>query len=324
MAVGKFFVPATKYTPADQVREALDESEKILATLRGRGSRVLGLLHLMDRTARLLAELEDAGVDVRAEQARFESVKGQLRSRKMRFLREAKKALLEERAIVQPERDRWWWFLDEETAQEWRQRLRRGAITLAVTAIVLLIGYVIYDRFIAPPPEVRQAYSRSMNGENFVEERNFEAALAEFEAAASLVPDDPGYWVWIGVLSSELGRQEQAEEAYARARLLYDDEYEFLLERTTVFLRAGRVDAAMSDVEQAIALQPASGRGYYTRSLVFLQQGDRLAAIADLERASELAREAGDVQLEAMARTQLAMVMQMVPLPFTEEATPEE
>jgi|YNPBryantNP2012_1023418.scaffolds.fasta_scaffold00201_10 tetratricopeptide (TPR) repeat protein len=324
MAVGKFFVPTTAHTPADQVREALDKSEKILATLRGRGSQVLGLLHLMDRTAHLLAGLEEAGVDVRAEKARFESIKGQLRSRKMRFLREAKKALLEERAIVQPERERWWWFLDVEAAQEWKQRLRRGAISLAVTAVLLLIGYVIYDRFIAPPPEVRQAYSHNMNGEKFVEERNFEAALLEFEAAASLVPDDPSYWVWIGVLSSELGRQERAEEAYARARMLYADEYEFLLERTVVFLRTGRHDAALSDVEQAIALQPASGRGYYTRSLILLEQGDRLAAIADLERASTLAHEAGDVHLEAMARTQLAMVMQMVPLPFTEEATPEE
>lgn len=319
MAVGKFFVPTTAHTPADQVREALDKAEKMLVTLRGSGPKVLSLLHLMDRAVRSLAELEAAGADIRAEQARFESVKGQLRSRKTRFLREAKGALSEERALVQPERDRWWWFLDEEVALERKQSLRRWAIRLAIAAVLLLIGWFIYDRFIAPPPEVRQAYRHSMNGETFAEEGKLEAALAEFGAATALTPEDPSPWLWVSVLSSELGYEERAEEALTRAQSLYASEYDFLLSRTMILLRLGKTEAALSDVEKAIALEPSLGRGYYTRSLVRLDMGDRLGAITDLEQASRLAHEAGDTHLEAMARAQLAMVMQMVPLPSPEE-----
>ncbi|MCX7683299.1 MAG: tetratricopeptide repeat protein [Anaerolineae bacterium] len=322
MAIGKFFVPTTAHTPADRVREALDKSEKILATLRGSGPKVLSLLHLMDRAAASLAELEALGVDVRAEQVRFESVKGQLRNRKTRFLREAKTALLEERALVQPERDRWWWFLDEEVALERKQNLRRWAIRLAVAAVLLLIGWFIYDRFIAPPPEVRRAYHHSMNGEAYAEEGKLEEALAEFQAAAALTPEDPSPWLWVAVLSSELGHKERAEEAFARARSLYGSEYEFLLSRTMILLRLKRLEAALSDVEKAIALDPSSGRGYYTRSLVLLDMGDRLGAIADLEQASRLAHEAGDTHLEAMARAQMAMVMQMITLPSPEGTPP--
>ena len=65
------------------------------------------------------------------------------------------------------------------------------------------------------------------------------------------------------------------------------------------------------DVEQILAEDPQSEIGYYLRASVLTEREDYAAAVADLERVAELAQESGDSQVEATARVQRAMVMQL-------------
>jgi tetratricopeptide (TPR) repeat protein len=311
MAVGKIPVASATSTPADFLRDLLYEAELLGVNLRGAGPRVVRLAHLLDQTADLLAEMEAAGVDVRAERGRCETVYRQLRRQKGRFLAEAGRTFQEERAAVAPDRARWWWFLDEELALERRQRLRRVLLWGGALIVGCIISWFVYDRFIAPPPEVRQAYRYSTTGEGLVEEGDLGAALAEFEAAIDLTPDDPTLWVWKGVIHSQLDQLEQAEESFLTARSLYGEGTGFLQDRGMTYLRIGDVDAAAADVEQVIAQEPQSGIGYYLRASVGMAREDYMAAVDDLDQAAELAQAAGDSQLEASARVQRAMVFQM-------------
>lgn len=310
--MGKLFVPSQIRAPADHVREALDEAERMMPSLRGKGRQVVRLLHLLDQIEEMLAELEASGLDMRAERSRFETVQGRLRRYRRRFLSEAGAALKEERAIARPGQARWWWFLDEAAAQERRRKLRRSLAGSLAVAIILAAAWFAYDRFIAPPPNVRQAFRRTAHGKALVEERDLEAALAEFEAAAALTPDDPDPWLWQGVIQSELDEPDAAEAAFAAARPLYEAESDFLLGRSITYLRVGNLDAASADVEQAILVAPDSGMAYYVRSSIAVAQGNYAAAIADLERAAELAQEVGDAQLEAAARVQLGVIAQQL------------
>lgn len=309
--MGKCFVPHAVRTPADQVRETLDQAEWRVSNLREAGPQALELFHLLDQAARGLAELEAAGVDVRAERVRLETVQRQLRRQQSRFLTEAGAALQEERAAAQPDRARWWWFLDEAEARQRRRVLRRSLVGVLLVVAVLLVAWLAYDRFIAPPPEVRQAFEHSSRGESLAEEGELRAALAEFEAAAALNPDDFSLWLWQGVICFELGELHDAEEAFDTARFLCETDFDFLLNRSLAYLRLGDLEAARADVEQAVVEEPHSGWGYYLRASVAVAQEDYDAAVADLERAANLADAAGDAQLEARARTQLAMVVQM-------------
>jgi tetratricopeptide (TPR) repeat protein len=309
--MGKFFVPSTARTPVDRVRESLDRAEILISRLRDSGPQVLELLHLLDQGARALAELEAAGVDVRAERVRFETVQRQLRRRQALFLAEAGAAFGEERAAVQPDRARWWWFLDEAVAQERARRLRRW-LTWALAAALLLSGaWWAYDRFIAPPPEVRQAFQLSANGEALADEGDLRAALAEFEAAAALTPEDPEPWIWQGVIHFELNERDEARADFETARALYETDFDFLLDRGRAYLRLGNLAVASADIEQAILEDPDSGQSYLLRAGIAADGGDYAAAVADLDRAAELAQAAGDTQLEAVARAQRALVIQL-------------
>ena len=258
-------------------------------------------------------------MDVRVERSRFETVQSQLDRHKGRFLAKAGKAFGRARKAAQPDRERWWWFVDEEWAQERRQKLRRMLIIGAVVIGLLVIAGVVYELFLAPPPEKRAAWRSESQGEYLVREENdLAAALVEFEAASALLPGEPEYWVWIGVLRLELGDEEGAEEALATARSLYPADVYFLLKRAEVYRDVGDLDAAMADADQAILKDPDLAWAYYTRHSVHLERGDPRSALADLEKADELAQESGDSRLEAVARYQKALVMQMIsasPLP---------
>jgi tetratricopeptide (TPR) repeat protein len=317
--MGKVFVASRPHTPGNRVREVLDEAENMLPGLRGAGPQVLELLRLIDRAVDALMELEAAGMDVRPEHLRLKTVQQRLRRQQSRFVTEVGVALQEERAALQPDRARWWWFLDEAVAQERKGRLRQRLTWTGVAASVLVVAWLVYDHLLAPPPEVRQAIRHSSSAESLVLEGDLRAALAEFEAAAALDPDVPEYWVWMGVLHVVLDEAHDAEEAFETARSLYGTDSDFLLQRTQSYLMVGDLDAASLDVEQAIREAPDSGIGYYVRALVAEQRGDYVAAIADLERAGELAREAGDVQLEGIVRLKLALMPQPHP---SEQPTP--
>ncbi len=212
---------------------------------------------------------------------------------------------------AQPDPGRWWWFLDEALAQQQRDQLRRTLTWGLGLLFACVVAWLVYEQFFAPSPESEQAYRYSTTGENLVEDGDLRAALAEFEAAAALTPDDSTLWTWQGVIHLELGELDEAREAFAIARPLYETEADFLLDRGMTYLHVGNLEAASADVEQIIAADPSSAIAHYVRSSVAVERGDYDAAIADLEWAAELAQAAGDSQLEATARVQRAMVMQM-------------
>lgn len=310
--MGKYFVPFEAGTPASHVREAIDRAENTVVGLRGTGVKALELLHLLDQADQGLRELQDLGADVRAEKARFETVSRQLRGRKKNFVAEVgAETLREERARTETDEARWWWFLDEAIAEERRRRVRRTLIRVGAAAVILLVAWLVYDNFLAPPPNVREALRLGSDGQALAERGEIEAALAAFEAATELDPTDAEYWVWKGVMHAQLSEEDEAQAAFDTARDLYGPGISFLLGRGMAYLRIGDVEAAYADSEQAAVEYPEEGWAYSLRASVFLAQGDYAAALDDLERAADLAAESGNVQLEAYARTQRAMVIQL-------------
>jgi len=320
--MGKLFVPDQLLTPADNVREALDEAERMMPNLKGADHGVLNLLSLFDLVDDALTELEEEGGDMRAEQTRFETLQGKLRRYRHLFLSEAGAALQERRAAVQPDMARWWWFLDEAAARDRRRKLSRMLVAFLVMLSLTGMGWFAYDHFLAPPPDVRQTFQHAANGESLVEEGDLQAAMVEFEAAAEIAPHEPEYWMWIGVLRSELNGTDGAAAAFETARSLCEAEFDFLLGRSEVYLHIGKLAAAMVDVEQAIEQNPDLALGYYVRASVAAEQGNCILALADLERARDLAREAGDTKMEASASVQQAMVTQFCQ-PSMPSLTPE-
>jgi tetratricopeptide (TPR) repeat protein len=316
--MGKLYVPSKAHTAVDHVREALDQAEWAVQNLSDAGPRALELLHLLDQIDQELHDLEQRGVDLRVEKTRFKTVQSKLEQRKGRFLSQVGPALKEERERIEPARSRGWWYLDETAAEQRRRRLWR--VTAGTAAVIALLAgaWLAYRQFLAPPPEVGQAFRRIEAGRSLAAEGDLRTALEDFDAATELTPDDPEPWLWKGALHNQLGEAAKAREAFAQAEPLYDTTVDFILNRGRVYLQAGDVERAKADVRTALDLDPMSDWGYYLRAGIAIRENDYDAALADLERAAQLAEAHGNGRLQAMATTQRAQLIQMLPL-----STPE-
>jgi tetratricopeptide (TPR) repeat protein len=58
--------------------------------------------------------------------------------------------------------------------------------------------------------------------------------------------------------------------------------------RGDVNWRAGNLDAALADYNQAIAMEPNAADGYFGRARVLRDKGDKEAAMADLQQFLDL------------------------------------
>jgi len=308
--MARWVIRPKPHSRLDEAREALDQIEARLPSLRGTGGEAVQLLALLDRVAETLDRLEVAGADVRAERGRLDSAWQALQRHARTFLREAGDALREERDRRGPGPLRPWWYLDQAYARQQRRNLlRRGLLALG-GVLLLVLTWLMYDRFLAPPPEVRQALRHADQGQDWALSGDLERALAEFEAAAALTPDDPEMWLWVGLLRQRLGDEAGANQAYEKARQQGLDEKAFHFQRGTFLLQIGDAEAAMADAESAIALAPEWGYGYYLRACVEVLQGETQAAVIDYQRAADLAQAVEDHELEAMARTQMGFLLQ--------------
>ncbi|HEC34395.1 MAG TPA: hypothetical protein ENI37_06730 [Chloroflexi bacterium] len=306
-------VPSRPRSPLDEARQALDQVEARLGSLRGSGTDAVEILSLLDRAAGRLEELEAAGADMRTERVRLESVWQGLQRQARAFLREVGPALRAERERREAETLGPWWSLDRIYAQTQRRALRKRLLVALAAALVVAAGWLVYERFLAPPPSVRQALRHAARGQERLEAGDPVGALAEFEAAACLTPDDPEMLLWIGILRQRLGDEDGAQAAYEAARDLGLNDEEFLLQRGTLFLQVGDLERARADAEAVVGLSPRWGYGFYLRACVEEAAGEIQAAVADYRHAADLANAAGDAQLEATARVRMGLLIQYQP-----------
>jgi Flp pilus assembly protein TadD len=288
--------------------ESRKQSEAADKTPHNNGYDRLQLLCLLDHVADELEHLEQQGVDLRAERTRFESALSQLSHRQRVLVKQVGSEMAHQR----PQDARWWWYLDEKVAADRRRVIKRAVAAVIFGLSLLMALYFLYDRVLAPPPHVRQAATDVFKGEKAAVEGDLTQAVAQFEAAATQVPDDATAQLWLGVLYQDMGRTDEATCAFERAQETLGSGPEFLLQRGLLYLMLNDFDAAGNDALAAIELDPERPEGYFLQGSVAEAIGDLELALASFRRASELAESTGDPELYVIARLRMGAVMQRV------------
>jgi tetratricopeptide (TPR) repeat protein len=321
--VGKYPLPVSGRTLVDAMRDDLIQCELLVSeighhrrTARAAASESklsgdaitndLMLLRLLDSVAEELERFEEQGADLRAERVRFENILNQLQSRDQIFVAEVGAALTTER----PADARWWWYLDEQVAVRRQRRLKRAAGIVLAGAVLLTLLYVVYDRFLAAPPNVRQAVSLTFEAGRAVAEGDLQRAIEKYERALELDPGNVEAQLWLGILYEKTDDPERAAAALERARALFDSEVIYLLERGMFYLMVDDTDSAAQDAQRAIDIAPGQPEGYFLLGSVAEQVGDLQLARDSFEQASQLAEETGQVTLQVTARVRLAGILQ--------------
>lgn len=299
----------------EDLRMMIRQCEVAVAQLKGCGAEALSLLKLLDRIEALMQRLEERGADLGPEKVRMQTVEGLLHTKARILLKELKAVggLAQARQEVSPDESRWWWYLDRAVAEQRRRTMRRWLTIGGVVAALLVAAGVAYHTFLAPSPEEQRFHQHLMQATQLCEEGNLAGALAEYEAARALAPDEPEVQLWLGVLYEEEGRDEEAAGAFAKARELMGDEVEFFVQRGMIYDQMDKVEAALADASAALALNPESAWAHLLLGSVYEAQGKTPEACEEFETAAELAQQADDSTLFVQARMRAAMLLQKAP-----------
>lgn len=320
-------------TPADELRELLMECEMLVVNLRGRGRDAVDLLRKMDRLQQLWPKLEAAGMDLRPEAGRWETLEASLHKHGPALLRELQGSggLPAARArdqVSEPQEralyvSAWWWHLDEEVRAR-RLKSVRTAV-LAVLGVVAAGALVIFlfNKLFPVDPMVQKSMSSMLAGQQIIEQGgDIQSALPDFEQATRFTPDDIDSWMWLGALQQKLAKTPEADESFRRARALVNSDVAFWTKRAPVYIALGMLQEAQSDLDAAIAADPQNPEAQFHLASLLEAQGQIDQAVAALEKASQYAEARQMTELTAIARYRMAMMMQQGQAPSFATATP--
>ncbi|MEI2691395.1 MAG: hypothetical protein V9H69_17490 [Anaerolineae bacterium] len=301
-----------RVTPADELRHLLARCEGGLINLTDPASAA-ELFDGMDQIADLLPQIEAIGVDLRAESTRWQGLQERLLARGRQVLRawQGQQRLAAARQARAPVAEHWWWWIDQRMAERRRSRLRRSMTIVIAAALLLALAAMAVSRLFPVDPAVRAAYRLRLSAETALGMGDLAGAYPLLQQAVQATPDDASLLVLYGAVAEAQGDAIVAGQAWQQARdRLQGAEGQFLTERGLAFLRLQQTERAISELEAAAALEPASARTRLALGGALEAAGRLQEALAAYEQAAELAEAGGNAELVATARVQMATLLQ--------------
>lgn len=312
----------TQLTPADELRHLLDEAEKRAVNLRGVGpEKTTELLLMLDKIDALIPELEAIGVNIQPELGRWEGVQGTVQ----RYATDVQRELRPAGGLAQvrseqpdlPPKEHFWWWLDVTGRQQTIKRVRRTALWVAGIAIVLIAGALLFQKLFPVDPLVKESYRLQIAAEQLIiDGGDTDEILQLLEEAAALTPDQMDIQSKLVVLYENQGQMDRAE--VIRQQLLGN------FTASDVYAQLAQTHFEMGDYQQAFDLakiaieeNPDNAVAYMSAGLAAEALGDRMLAVGYLREASDVAARTDDAELQAIARIQLAQILQSPPKSFS-------
>ena len=306
-------------TPANELRTLLDQAERQLPTL-DRAEFEAYLLRL-DRIAAMLDTLAAEGLDLRAEQPRWEGLLTRISTRASELVRIAGgPRRMAELRRQHPEAQSFWWRLDEQVAATHRRQLKRFAIGAVVAVIVFAGATLVYQRFLAPSPATILLMDTLNLVDRSVVEQDWASAILAADNALVTLPDDVELLIWRAVLAERNGDPDAAAAFLARAHTADVDPARLGIMLGMKRFQAGDLDGATAAAADARQADPSSSEAVFILASVAEASGDRVQAITLFEEAAALAED-NNPQMVVTSRMRLAGLLQQGPDMFEPQAT---
>lgn len=160
-----------------------------------------------------------------------------------------------------------------------------AALALAATLLTACGGGT------PPPPTATPTPSASdhaAQGNAYYDQGQFEEAVAEFEEALQLDPDDAETHYNLGLAYEALGKIDEAIAEYQEAIRLDPDLAEAHNGLGNAYSDQGRLDEAIAEYEEAIRLDPDLADAHFNLGHAFMDQGEYEKALTAYQKAVRL------------------------------------
>jgi tetratricopeptide (TPR) repeat protein len=300
-------------TATDELRDVLDTLEVQISVIkRGTAEEAQTIPVLLDRAHELLTLLHKRNSPIRAEEVRLQSLLTRLDRFCIPYVQAVggREAVRDLRAGADnPTPEQWWWFMDQRAAEQRRDQLQRSLRIALIVVAVLAAAVVFYNLFLQPDPLVVARLEAVQAAEILVTEDAYPVALDVIEAELTQQPEDLTLLLYRAILLEHMGEAEAAA-AFESAEAAALTPQNYRLNRGNSYLRLGEVDTLLADMIAFVDEYPDVAEGYYLLGAGQQMAGDLRAALNSFEQAAAVASETQNTQLEAVARTQIAQLMQ--------------
>lgn len=296
-------------TPGAELRQALDRAERQLPSLRA--GELGDYLRSLDRIEQLLDMLTAEAADLRPEMTRWLDLQTRLGARGSQLVKlAASEGGFGSLRRANPPATGAWWRLDELVAQERKRSWTRAATTLAAIALVLVAAAFVYQRFLAPSPEVVRVIGAINDVEQLALDRRWDEAAALIDVALQETPGEPDLLIWAAVLAERRGEADAAAGYRARAEQAVGDPMQFLLTLGMRRLQAGDLEGAEAAAVAAQAINPDEAQATFLLASVAEVRGEIPVALELFQRTADLADETDNSQLTVVAKMRYGMLLQ--------------
>lgn len=298
-------------TPAQELRVALDEAERLI--VNPSAQTIEKLLTLLDHIEQLFHDLAPLGVDLRPEEGRWQGLRNRIVSKPGALATAAAAAGgMRKLRSAHPPAEGEWWQVDLIVSERRRRAWRRFAVGAATILGLLLLLYWAVNTFFPPSPEAILMVETNAAIDSALQEGDFEGARRAVEQSLEQAPNEPELWLWDVVLSEQLNDTTRAESSLARAKeLLSDQPLGLWVALGNQRLQVGNLDGAEAAANEAIALAPEEPQAYFLLGGVAEARGDFSTAI-DLFDQTFLLAEEDNPQLAVIAKVRMGNLLQRV------------
>ncbi|MEW5908434.1 MAG: tetratricopeptide repeat protein [Thermodesulfobacteriota bacterium] len=133
---------------------------------------------------------------------------------------------------------------------------------------------------------VRQGYDLYMKN-------NFEQAIAVFQEAIAVNPENPEAYYWRGRALIKMEKIDPAIDDFKKALTLRPDHSDACDNLGWLYMRKGDYGTSITYLNRSIELKPENSWAYYNRGFVYSKKGETAKALADAEKACGLGYEKG-------------------------------
>ncbi|MFN9258799.1 tetratricopeptide repeat protein [Microcystis sp.] len=118
--------------------------------------------------------------------------------------------------------------------------------------------------------------------------KEYEQAIASYDKALEIKPDDHDAWNYRGVALDDLGRFAEAIASYDKALEIKPDDHQAWYNRGFALDDLGRFEEAIASYDRALEIKPDDHQAWYNRGSALVEVGRGEESIATDDRALEI------------------------------------
>ncbi len=151
-----------------------------------------------------------------------------------------------------------------------------------------------HSEYDAPPTLADEHIKR---GIEYVEQGRLDEAIAEFEEAIKINPDDAKAHYNLGLTYDNQGRLDEAIAEYKEAIRLNPDDANAHLNLGVAYADQGQLEEAIAEYQEAIRIHPDYANAHFNLGLAYDEQGRTEEAIAEYQEAIRINPDDADAHL---------------------------